>query len=1044
MKFFALFIHRPVASWLICIAIFLCGVLSFRLLPVSPLPSIDLPVISVSASLSGADPETMASAVAAPLEAALGSIAGLDEMTSSNSLGSTRITLVFDISKNINSAAKDVQAAINAAMPMLPAGMINPPSFRKFNPSDAPIMILSLTSAQHTLGELYNIANTQIAPQLAQVEGVGDVSLGGSTLPAIRIQLNPQAIFNQGLSLQEIARTINTANPKRPLGWIDGHTQQWQINTNDQLETPEDYQQIVLRHNPDQQSNVLLTDVARVFESTQNERNIGMSDGKPAILLIITRSQDANIIGTVDRIKARVPELQSMLDKGVSLNLAQDRSPTIRASLQEVEQSMIIAVLLVILVVFLFLRSAHATLIPAIVVPISLIGSFSAMYLLGFSLNNLSLMALTIATGFVVDDAIVIVENIARHTEKGLSPFNAAIKGVKEVGFTVTAISLSLIAVFIPLLLAPGIQGKLFLEFAATLSIAILISLFISLTLTPMLSARLLTNHNNSSQTTQKPSSFLKDYLNKLYHYAIWLPLNLIKLGLNKLQAGYLTLLKLGLKHAWFVMLLFFSSIGLTLWLFISLPKTFFPEQDTGRIVAFIRADQSTSFQSMAERLETFMTVVKNDPAVVNVSGFTGGNRTNSANMFISLKPLSEREPIVQVIGRLRDALKDQAGATLFMVPVQDFRTGGRQGNASYQYTLLSDDVSILREWEPKIRKALSELAELEGVDSDQQDGGSEIRISYDRDTLSRLGISISDTNALLNSAYGQRTVSTIYDDRNQYQVVMEVLPEYTQDESSLSQMYLINKEKNTVPLESIATWQPSNAPLSVNHQQLSAATTISFNLPEGGSLSDATQSIERAMTAIGVPSNIQGSFAGTAKLFQENTTTQILLILAAIVTVYLVLGILYESFIHPFTILSTLPAAGVGALLGLKWFDAPFSLIALIGILLLIGIVKKNAIMLIDFALSLQREKQLDARSAIYQACEIRFRPILMTSLAAICGAIPLMLGQGDGAELRQPLGITIVGGLLMSQLLTLFTTPVIYLFFERCRAIFTRKRLA
>ncbi|WP_406627903.1 multidrug efflux RND transporter permease subunit MdtC [Pectobacterium carotovorum] len=1014
MKFFALFIHRPVATLLLTLAIALCGVLGFRLLPVSPLPQVDFPVISVSASLPGASPETMASAVATPLERALGRIAGVSEMTSTSSLGSTRVILVFNLDRDINGAARDVQAAINAAQNLLPSGMSSRPTYRKVNPSDAPVMILTLTSDTYSQGQLYDFASTQLSQKISQMEGVGDVSIGGSSLPAVRVALNPVALFNQGISLDEVRQAIAQANVRQPLGNVENSQKSWQIQTNDELKTADAYAPLIIHYNNG--AAVRLSDVATVEDSVQNSRNAGMANSKPAILVMIRRAPDANIITTVDNIRAAMPELRASLPAEIQLDVAQDRSPTIRASLAEVEQSLIIAVALVILVVFLFLRSARATAIPALAVPVSLIGTFAAMYLCGFSLNNLSLMALTIATGFVVDDAIVVLENISRHIEAGMKPLQASLQGVREVGFTVLSMSLSLVAVFIPLLLMDGLPGRLFREFAVTLSVAIMISLLISLTLTPMLCARLLRAVPKRSQPRTR--------------------------GFNRvllaMQQGYGRSLKWVLNHARWVLLLLLGTIALNVWLYISIPKTFFPEQDTGRLMGFIQADQSISFQAMTVKLQNFMTIVSSDPAVDNVNGFTGGSRTNSGSMFISLKPLSERDVSAQqVISRLRVKLAKKPGANLFLMPVQDIRIGGREASAGYQYTLLSDDLSELRTWEPKIRAAFSKLPELADVNSDQQDKGAEMALTYDRDAMAQLGISVSAANALLNNAFGQRQISTIYQPLNQYKVVMEVDDAYTQDVSSLNKMFVINNEGKPIPLSYFASWKPINAPLSVNHQGLSAASTISFNLPEGTDLSSATAAIERTMTSLGVPSAVRGQFSGTALAFQQSQSSQLLLILAAIITVYIVLGVLYESYVHPLTILSTLPSAGVGALLALEWFGAPFSLVALIGIMLLIGIVKKNAIMMVDFALVAQRSGGLSAQDAIFQACLLRFRPIMMTTLAALFGALPLVLTSGDGAELRQPLGITIVGGLVMSQILTLYTTPVVYLFFDKLRNI-------
>ena len=824
----------------------------------------------------------------------------------------------------------------------------------------------------------------------------------------MRVALNPQALFNQGVSLDAVREAIANANQRRPQGAVEDRQQRWQLRTNDELKTASDYAPLVVHYSNG--AAVKLADVASVQDSVQDVRNAGMADGKPAVLLLVRKTPEANVIDTVDRIRAELPTLHQTIPAAIDLQIAQDRSPTIRASLHEVEQSLTIAVVLVIMVVFVFLRSGRATLIPAAAVPVSLIGTFAAMYLCGFSLNNLSLMALTIATGFVVDDAIVVLENIARHVEAGMKPLQAALTGVREVGFTVLSMSLSLIAVFLPLLMTGGLIGRFFSEFAITLSVAIAISMVVSLTLTPMMCAYLLKPHAPRAQPRRRGAGRM----------------------LLAIQQGYGRSLGWVLNHARWVLLLLFGTVALTVWLFIQVPKTFMPEQDTGRLSGFISADQSISFQAMRQKLQDFMVIVKADPAVESVVGFTGGMRTNSGSMFISLKPLSERSENAQaVIARLRAKLAKEPGASLYLNAVQDLRAGGRESNASYQYSLLSDDLAALREWEPKIRQAFSALPQLADVNSDQQDKGSEMALIYDRESMSRLGIDVSEANALLNNAFGQRQISTIYQPLNQYKVVMEVDPRYTQDISALDQMFVINSDGKPIPLSWFARWQPANAPLSVNHEGLSAASTISFNLPEGVSLTEASAAIDRTMTAIGVPSSVRGSFAGTAQVFEQSQSSQLWLMLAAIAAVYIVLGILYESYVHPLTILSTLPSAGVGALLALTLFDTPFSLIALIGILLLIGIVKKNAIMMVDFALEAQRNGNLSARDAIFQACLLRFRPILMTTL----GALPLVITSGDGAELRQPLGITIAGGLIMSQLLTLYTTPVVYLYMDKLR---------
>ncbi|MFZ6686758.1 multidrug efflux RND transporter permease subunit [Undibacterium sp. SXout11W] len=1007
------FIRRPIATTLLTLAIFLAGMLAFRLLPVSPLPQVDFPTISVNARLPGASPETMAATVATPLERALGRIAGVTEITSSSSLGSTNVTLQFDLDRDINGAARDVQAAINAARSLLPTGMPANPTYRKVNPADAPIMIIALTSDSMTRGQMYDAADTILGQKLAQVSGVGNVIVGGGSQPAVRVAVNPLQLNHYGIGMESVRAAITTTNANRPKGFIEDETHHWQIQANDQAKLAKDYLPLIVSYkkgNP-----VRISDIAAVNDSVLDVRNAGLYGKQPAVMLILFRQPGANIIETVDRVSALLPSLKASIPAAINMDVVMDRTPTIRASLFEVERSLVISIGLVILVVFLFLRNGRATAIPAITVPVSLVGTFAVMYMAGFSLNNLSLMALTIATGFVVDDTIVVLENISRHIENGLSPFQAAIKGAKEVGFTVLSMSISLIAVFIPILLMGGIIGRLFREFAVTLSVAILVSLIVSLTTTPMLSALWLRPHSEAKHgKVFQFSERVFDSMLSVYHRSLnW-----------------------ALKHGPVMMVLLFATIALNVYLYIIVPKGFFPQQDTGRLNGMIQADQSISFQAMQVKLKRFIDVVGADPAVDKVIGFTGGGQRNTANMFVALKPLTQRtETADQVIARLRKTLSKEPGASLFLQSVQDIRIGGRASNAQYQYTLQGDSLDELRVWAPKVEAAMRKLPMLVDVNTDQQTKGLQTSLVFDRDAMARLGLTQNQVDSVLNDAFGQRQVSTIYNALNQYHVVLEVAPEYWQNSEGLKSIYMQTPGGQPIPISAFARWEPTTTSLSVNHQSQFAATTISFNLPPGTSLSDATKAIDGALAEIGMPTSVQGSFQGSAKGFQDSLSSQPFLILTALVAVYIVLGMLYESVVHPLTILSTLPSAGVGALLALMAVDSEFNIIALIGILLLIGIVKKNAIMMIDVALTAEREQKLPPEEAILQACLLRFRPIMMTTLAALFGALPLALGHGDGSEMRTPLGVSIVGGLILSQLLTLYTTPVVYLYLDRFR---------
>ena len=1027
MNLSAPFVRRPVATTLLTIGATLVGIVAFQFLPVASLPQVEFPTINVSASLPGASPETMASSVAAPLERQFTRIAGVTEMTSSSTIGGTNVTLQFELNRDIDGAARDVQAAINAARADLPPNLPTVPRYGKVNPADGPILILALTSELVSRGQMYDAASSILQQKLSQVEGVGQVAVGGGSLPAIRVDLNPTALNKYGIGLGDVRQVLTSTNVNRPKGQLTGDDRTWEIRTNDQLQQAEEYLPLIVAYRNGRA--VQLSDVASVETSVEDLRTMGVANGTPAVLVIIYRQAGANIIETVDRLRARLPQLEASLPGSMSLSIVMDRTPVIRASLHDVERTLAISVGLVILVVFVFLRNLRATLIPAVAVPVSLISTFGVMYLFGYSLDNLSLMALTIATGFVVDDAIVVLENITRYREQGLSPMDAALRGAKEIAFTVVSMTLSLVAVFIPIFLMGGMLGRLFREFAVTLSTAILVSLVVSLTTIPMLCARVLKSEPTDTHGWWYRTS---------------------ERGFGLLAGGYATSLRWVLRHPRTMLVVTLGTMALTVYLYILVPKGFFPQQDTGRLFGNIQAAQDISFQAMRQKLTDVVEIIKSDPAVASITGFTGGGghagTTNTGRMFIALKPQEERGlSSDEVIARLRPKLAKVPGAPTYLQAIQDLRIGGRASSAQYQYTLQSVDLAELNTWAPKVEAKLRTIQEIVDVNSDQQDRGQQSLVVFDRVTASRLGLSPQLIDDTLYDAFGQRQVSIMYTPLNQYHVVMEVAPQYWQNPSALHDIYVRSPNGAQVPLSAVTRYEPANTILSVNHQGQFPAVTLSFNMAPGASLGQAVFAVDQAMHDIGLPATVRGTFQGTAKAFQSSVENQPWLILAALVTVYIVLGILYESYIHPITILSTLPSAGVGALLALLLFKTELSMIALIGIMLLIGIVKKNAIMMIDFALHSERMAEgKTPQEAIYEACLLRFRPIMMTTAAALLGALPLAVGMGVGSELRRPLGIAIVGGLLVSQVLTLYTTPVVYLFLDRLRLRWVRARAA
>ena len=1010
-NFSAPFIRRPVATTLVTIAIFLSGVVAFRFLPVAPLPQVDFPTISVGANLPGASPETMASAVATPLERQFGRIAGVTQMTSSSGLGSTNITLQFDLSRDINAAARDVQASINAARSQLPADLPGQPNYRKVNPADAPILILALTSDNIPPAQIYDAADSILAQKLAQVEGVGQVFTWGSASPAVRVEANPYQLNSYGISLETLRASIQSANANLAKGSLSDNQKHWNLTDTDQLFKAYEYESLIIGGHAG--APVRLRDVSEVIDSVADTRNLGLSGGKRSVLLAIFRQPAANMIETVDRINEILPVLRASISPSLHLSVAVDRSTTIRASVHDVEITLLISITLVILVVFAFLRSTWATIIPSVAVPLSLIGTFGIMYLCDYSLDNLSLMALTICTGFVVDDAIVVIENITRHIEGGLKPFEAAMKGASEIGFTVLSMSTSLVAVFIPILMMPGIVGRLFREFAVVLSVAIGVSLFVSLTTTPMMCARFLKHESGRH--------------NWIY--------NFFEGAFNWFLRLYDVSLKWVLRHQLLILGMTFLTAVLCAYLFFHVNSGFFPQQDTGRINGSIQGDQDLSFAAMSQKMRAFTDIVLKDPAVDTVTSFTGGGSGGStARMFGQLKPLNERKISAdEVIARIRKATSKVPGAVLYLQAVQDLSVGGRGSAAQYQYTLQADNLDDLTHWTPLLQKRLAKVPELRDVNSDQQMHGLETSLVVDRDSAGRLGVSMQAIDNTLSDAFGQRQVSNIYKGLNQYHVILEVMPSAQQDPSALKSIYVPAAGGKLVPLSAFSHYEASNTALSVNHQGIFPAITLSFNLAPGASLGPAVQHIEQATLEVGMPPTVHATFQGTAQAFQDSRASQLFLIITALIAVYIVLGILYESFIHPITILSTIPSAGIGAILAIRLAGSDLNMIALIGIILLIGIVKKNAILMIDFAVQVEREEKIPPLDAIYKACLLRFRPILMTTMAALFGALPLALGTGVGSELRRPLGITIIGGLIVSQMLTLFTTPIVYIYMDR-----------
>ena len=1069
MNLSAPFVRRPIGTVLLTAGIALAGIGAFFALPVSPLPQVDYPAISVSASLPGASPDTMATSVATPLERRLGSIAGINEITSSSRVGTTRISLQFELSRNIDGAAREVQAAINASRVDLPATLRSNPTYRKANPSDAPVIILALTSKTKTPGQIYDAVSNIVSQRLAQVEGVGDVEIGGSTLPAVRVELLPFALNKYGISTDDVRAAIQAASANRPRGVIEGEGRKLQIYTQTPARRAADYAPMVIAWRND--AAVRLQDVAEVTDGVENTRTLGLFNGQPAVIVLITRQPGANVIETVDGVRALLPELRAQLPAEVELDVATDSTNSIRASLREIELTLLVSVVLVVLVVSAFLRNLRATIVPAAATIVSLLGTFGVMLLLGFSLNNFSLMALTVATGFVVDDAIVVLENTTRHIEAGMSRMEAALLGAKEVGFTVLSISVSLVAVFIPLLFMEGQVGRLFREFAVTLSAAVMISLVVSLTTTPMMCAWLL----KPPKANAKPPGRL----------ATW-----AEAGYQRVLGWYEASLDWALASLWLVLFILVAVIGLNVYLFSAAPKGFFPQQDSGQLQGGLRADQSISTQAMGEKLRRVVDIVRRDPAVATVVGFTGGSRAGGGFMFVNLKPISQRTESGQAaIARLRPQLAQVTGLQIFLSPVQDVRAGGRQSNSTYQYTLKSDNLADLRKWATRLADDMKQSATMTDVDTDQQDNGVETRVEVDRDSASRLGLTSSAIDSALYNAFGQRQVATIYDELNQYHVIMEWAPRYAQGPNALADIYvpakglsaggttgtasttttttaatasagaasqsqttttssanpglrdastgsaLANTATRLVPLAAVARFREGATPTAINHQDGELATTVSFNLAEGATLDEAEREIRQGEADIGMPTNVRGSFQGTARAARESQGQQAMLIVAAIVVIYIVLGMLYESLVHPITVLSTLPSAGVGAVLALLALRMEFSVIALIGVFLLIGIVKKNAILIIDFALEAERTRGLSAVEAVREACLLRFRPILMTTLAAGFGALPLAIGFGEGAELRRPLGVAIIGGLIASQLLTLLTTPVFYVLLDKLR---------